>query len=70
MIYTTKAFWLGAGERAIKTVAQAGVAVLGSGVVGLFEVDGVALASTALLAGVVSLLTSVASPNVASAKEA
>ena len=53
-------FWSYAGERAIKTVAQSALAVLGTGSVGLFTIDWVALASVSLGAGLLSILTSVA----------
>jgi len=49
-----------AGERAVKTVAQAAIAFLGSGSIGLFAIDWVSLASVSLGAGFLSLLTSVA----------
>ena len=48
-----------AGVRAIKTVAQAAVAAIGSATV-LGQVDARVVVSTAVLAGVLSLLTSVA----------
>lgn len=48
-----------AGVRAIKTVAQAAVAAIGSATV-LGQVDVKVVVSTAVLAGVLSLLTSVA----------
>ena len=53
-------FWSYAGERAIKTVAQAALAFIGSGSIGLFAIDWVSLASVALGAGFLSLCTSVA----------
>ena len=53
-------FWSYAGERAIKTVAQSAIAVLGSGSVGLFTVDWVNLASVSLGAGLLSIMTSIA----------
>lgn len=53
-------FWNYAGERAIKTVAQAAIAYLGSGTVGLFEIDWAGMASVSLGAGLLSVLTSVA----------
>lgn len=53
-------FWSYAGERAIKTVAQSALAVLGSGTVGLFTVDWTNLLSVSLGAGLLSILTSVA----------
>lgn len=52
--------WLkAAGIRAIKTVAQTAVATIGTTAV-LAEVDWIMVGSSALLAGVLSLLTSVA----------
>lgn len=54
-------FWSYAGERSIKTVAQAALAFLGSGSIGLFAIDWVSLASVSLGAGLLSVLTSVIS---------
>ena len=52
--------WLrAAGVRALKTVAQTAVATIGTGAV-ISEVDWRMVASASLLAGVLSLLTSVA----------
>lgn len=48
-----------AGVRALKTVAQTAVATIGTTAV-LSEVDWVVVASSAALAGVLSLLTSIA----------
>jgi len=48
-----------AGIRALKTVAQTAVATIGTAAV-LAEVDVVMVASASVLAGVLSLLTSVA----------
>lgn len=48
-----------AGIRAIKTVAQTAVAMIGTSVV-ISEVDWVMVASASVLSGVLSLLTSVA----------
>lgn len=48
-----------AGIRAIKTVAQTAVATIGTAAV-LSEVDFVMVASASVLAGVISLLTSIA----------
>lgn len=53
-------FWSYAGERALKTIAQAALAFLGSGSIGLFTIDWAGLASVSLGAGLLSLLTSVA----------
>ena len=52
--------WLrAAGIRAVKTVAQTAVATIGVSAV-MSEVDWVMVGSAALLAGILSLLTSVA----------
>lgn len=53
-------WWKAAGVRAIKTVAQTAVAIIGTNAIGVTEVDWVGVASGAALAGIVSLLTSVA----------
>ena len=54
-------FWQYAGERAIKTVAQAALAFLGTGTIGLFEIDWAGIASVSLGAGFLSILTSIIS---------
>ena len=46
--------------RAIKTMAQTAVALIGTNGIGITEVDWVAVLSASALAGVLSLLTSVA----------
>lgn len=52
--------WLKAATvRAVKTIAQTAVATIGTSAV-LAEVDWVMVASTSILAGVLSLLTSIA----------
>ena len=60
MKYDFVAWIKAAGIRAIKTVAQTAVAMIGGEMTGLLQVDWVAVASVAAVAGVVSLLTSVA----------
>jgi len=55
----TSQFWSYSGERAIKTVAQAAIAFLGTGTIGLFEIDWASVASVSLGAGLLSLLTSI-----------
>jgi hypothetical protein len=56
----SKEFWAYAGERAIKTVAQAAIAsIVASEVIGILNVDFVAVISVSALAGLLSLLTSV-----------
>lgn len=54
-----KLWWKAAGIRAIKTVAQTAVATIGTSAV-LSEVNWLMVGSSALLAGILSLLTSVA----------
>lgn len=58
--YADKTFWVDTFDRAVSTVAQAGVATLTAGVTGILDVDWVQIASVAGLAGAVSVLTSVA----------
>ena len=49
-----------AGVRAIKTVAQTAVALIGTNSIGMTDVNWQAVLSAAVLSGIVSLLTSVA----------
>ena len=58
-----KLFWIAAGERAVKTFAQALVAVFAAGVT-ILDVDWQQTLAIAATAAVVSLLTSVASVRV------
>lgn len=52
--------WLrAAGIRAVRTVAQAAIAAIGS-TAAFSEVDWLVVGSTALLAGILSILTSIA----------
>lgn len=55
----SKKWWKAAGIRAVKTVAQTAIATIGTGAL-LSDVSWVAVASASALAGVLSLLTSVA----------
>ena len=55
----SKKWWKAAAVRALKTVCQTAVAMIGTSVV-LSQVDWVATASAAALSGVLSLLTSLA----------
>jgi len=60
MYIFTRAFWAYAGERAIKTVAQTALALLGVGTLtGILAVAWVPLVSAVALAGLISVLTSV-----------
>ena len=52
-------WWKAAGVRAIKTVAQTAVATIGTSAV-LGDVQWLVVASASVLAGILSLLTSVA----------
>lgn len=49
-----------AGIRALKTAAQTGVALLGTGMVGVLDVDWVQFVSVVALAAIMSMLTSLA----------
>lgn len=69
MIFTKPSFWADTAVRAIKTFAQAAVALLGANSIGLLDVDWVNLVSVAGLAAVASLLTSVASADTVGATE-
>jgi hypothetical protein len=55
-----KQFWIAAGIRAVKTMAQTAVALIGTNAVGVTEVDWIGVASGAALSGVLSILTSIA----------
>lgn len=58
---TSFANWFkAAGIRALKTMAQTAVSLLGGEMVGILAADWVAVLSVSAMAGVVSLLTSVA----------
>lgn len=54
-----KTWFKAAGVRAVKTVAQTAVATIGTSAV-LGEVNWIAVGSASLLAGILSLLTSIA----------
>ena len=46
--------------RAVKTMAQTAVSLLGTGAMGILDADWVAVLSAAALAGILSILTSIA----------
>jgi len=56
---TNKEWWKAAGIRAIKTVAQAAIAMIGTAVV-MSDVNWKMVVSASVLAGILSMLTSVA----------
>lgn len=56
---TSKTWWQAAGIRAIKTVAQTAIATIGTAAV-MSQVNWVAVLSASCLAGILSLLTSLA----------
>ena len=56
----TKQWWRAAGIRAVKTMAQTAVALIGTGAVGFTALDWARIASVAGVAAVLSLLTSIA----------
>lgn len=49
-----------AGIRAVKTVAQTAVGMLSGNMMGVMDVDWLAVASVSAMAGIVSVLTSIA----------
>ena len=54
-----KKWWKAAGVRAVKTMAQAAVATIGASTM-IHETDWLMVGSTALMSGVLSVLTSIA----------
>ncbi len=58
---TPKEFWVAAGIRALKTFAQALIAVIGTDALGVTDVDWMQAAEAAALAAILSLLMSAAS---------
>ena len=54
----SKKWWEAAGTRAIRTVAQTAVATIGSSAI-ISEVNWLLVGSAAIMAGVVSILTSI-----------
>lgn len=56
---TSKEWWRAAGIRAIKTICQTAIATIGTAAM-ISEVNWVAVASASALAGILSILTSLA----------
>ena len=59
MVIFTKEWWKAAGIRALKTVAQTAIATIGTSAA-ISEVNWIFVGSASLLAGFLSLLTSLA----------
>ncbi len=58
----TRAFWIAAAERAIKTFAQTAVALVGGdSILSIVDIDAGAIAGVSATAALVSILTSLAS---------
>ena len=55
----TKEFWIAAGVRALRTVCQTAISVIGTTAL-IQDVNWVVVGSSALLAGILSVLTSIA----------
>ena len=69
-IYMKKTFWAGTAERAVKTLAQSVLAMIGTNTVAITDLDWEHILAVAATAAVVSILTSLATPETAAtAKE-
>ena len=53
-----KEFWIAAGNRAVRTIAQTAIATIGTAAL-MSEVNWTAVISASILAGVLSVLTSI-----------
>lgn len=67
-IYTTRRFWAGAAERAVKTFAQSLLALIAVGTP-IFGQDWAQFLGISATATLISVLTSIATPTTASAGE-
>ena len=56
-----KHFWMDAFERMVKTVCEVALALIGTGMVGIMDVDWLNLLSVCVMAALVSVLSSIAS---------
>ena len=59
-VLVTATWWAAAGIRSVRTAAQAAVALIGTNVVGITDVEWLGVASASALAAVLSLLTGLA----------
>lgn len=64
-IYLKSTFWVGATERAIKTFAQAVLAIIGTNSVAITSLDWGHILAVAATAALASILTSLATPQTA-----
>lgn len=55
-----KLWWDKASVRAIKTIAQTFIAIVGTGAVGITDLDWLQIASLCAMSGILSLATSIA----------
>lgn len=59
MCIFSKAWWADVGTRAIKTMAETAVGLIGTNAIGITEVDWLGVGSACLLSGVVTLLINI-----------
>ena len=57
MTITSKAWWIAAGRRALRTLAQVAIATIGTSAL-ISEINWIAVGSASALAAILSLLTS------------
>jgi hypothetical protein len=60
----TKTFWIDAGERTIRTIAQSLLALMGTDALGIVGLDWTQMFSVAIGAGLMSVLTSIVATGV------
>lgn len=61
MSFTSIDFWLDAFERMVKTVCEVALALIGTGMVGILDVDWLNLLSVCAMSAITSLLASIVS---------